>query len=60
MITMDPPQPSITIDPSAELSGLAGTSLFYPCSGADLLTPMSLFAGKVSTMHFVDLQHFDP
>lgn len=60
MIPMDPPQPSITIDPSADLSGLAGTSLFYPCSGADLLTPMSLFAGKVATMRFVDRGYFRP
>lgn len=60
MIPMDPPQPSITIDPGADLSGLAGTSLFYPCSGSDLLTPLTLFAGKVATLRFVDRGYFRP
>lgn len=60
MIPMDPPEPNITIDPGADLSGLAGTSLFYPCSGADLLTPVTLFAGMVATLHFVDRGYFRP
>lgn len=58
MIPMDQPQPNIMIDPSADLSALAGTRLFYPCSGADLLTPMALFADKVATLHFVDRGYF--
>ena len=60
MMPMDPPEPNITIDPGADLSGLAGTSLFYPCSGADLLTPVTLFAGMVATLHFVDRGYFRP
>lgn len=58
MIEMDLPQPEITISADADLSALAGTSLFYPCSGADLLTPMTLFADKVAQLHFIDRGYF--
>jgi len=48
------------IDPSADLSALSGTCLFYPCSGADLQTPMALFADKVSSLYFADHGYFRP
>jgi hypothetical protein len=60
MIPLDRPQNDITISPDADLSALSGTCLFYPCSGADLLTPMVLFADKVASLCFADRGYFRP
>ncbi|MCZ8295573.1 MAG: hypothetical protein O9254_01475 [Rhodobacteraceae bacterium] len=57
---MDRPQHDILIRPDADLSALKGTCLFYPCSGADLLTPMVLFADKVAALCFADRGYFRP
>jgi hypothetical protein len=60
MMPLELPQEDIVIDPAADLSMLAKTSLFYPCSGSDLLTPMALFSDKVSTLCFSDRGYFRP
>ena len=60
MIPLDLPQHDIMISPDADLSPLAGNCLFYPCSGADLLTPMALFADKVASFCFADRGYFRP
>ena len=37
------------------LKPLAGTSLFYPCCGDDLLLPIELFASVISDFYFVEI-----
>lgn len=60
VIPLEQPQRDIMISTDADLSVLAGTCLFYPCSGADLLTPMTLFADKVASFSFADRGYFRP
>jgi hypothetical protein len=40
------------------LKAVEGTTLFYPCSGADLAVPIRLFSPAVSEFWFVDLAYF--
>jgi hypothetical protein len=47
----------IFIDQNA-LADLHGKCLFYPCSGADLLTPLRLFSPFVQDFWFVDRGYF--
>jgi hypothetical protein len=49
--------PKEFVDPSA-LEKLQGSTLFYPCSGNDLLTPIRLFAPYVQNFWFVDRAYF--
>lgn len=60
MMPLELPENDISIDPTVDLSMLAKTCLFYPCAGADLLTPMALFADKVATLFFSDRGYFRP
>jgi hypothetical protein len=50
--------PDVYIDPTCDLHGLSATALFYPCSGADLWTPITLFAPLVAQLHFADVGYF--
>jgi hypothetical protein len=47
----------VFVDRSA-LEKIKGTTLFYPCSGADLITPIRLFAPYVQDFWFVDRGYF--
>ena len=49
----------VYIDKSA-LAPLQGSSLFYPCSGNDLLKPIQLFSPYVTEFWFVDRGYFAP
>ena len=40
------------------LESLSGTTLFYPCSGADLKVPLEIFAPYVTDFWFVDCNYF--
>ena len=42
------------------LEAVAGTALFYPCSGNDLATPIRLFSPFVTDFWFVDKAYFTP
>ncbi len=62
MITF-PPDPTSGLSPfyPVALRGfLDGKSLFYPCSGSDLMTPIRLFAPHVTCFWFVDIGYFSP
>ncbi|MEI6208855.1 MAG: hypothetical protein WCP20_18915 [Desulfuromonadales bacterium] len=39
---------------------IKGTSLFYPCSGNDMLVPVQLFSPHVTDFWFVDKGYFSP
>ena len=49
----------VHIDKTA-LAPLQGTTLFYPCSGNDLLQPIQLFSPYVTEFWFVDRGYFAP
>ena len=40
------------------LKAVEGTTLFYPCSGTDLVVPLQLFSPTVSEFWFVDVAYF--
>jgi hypothetical protein len=40
------------------LKAIDGTTLFYPCSGTDLVVPLRLFSPTVSEFWFVDVAYF--
>lgn len=42
------------------LEPLEGSTLFYPCSGNDLITPITLFSPYISNFWFVDRGYFTP
>lgn len=42
------------------LEPLTGTSLFYPCSGNDMLVPVQVFSPFVTDFWFVDKGYFSP
>jgi hypothetical protein len=42
------------------LAPLTGTSLFYPCSGNDMLVPIRLFSPFITDFWFVDKGYFSP
>lgn len=46
------------IIPQANLELLQDKSLFYPCSGNDLLTPIKIFAPYITDFWFVDCAYF--
>lgn len=46
------------IIPQSNLELLQDKSLFYPCSGDDLLTPIELFAPYITDFWFVDRRYF--
>jgi hypothetical protein len=47
----------VFVDPSA-LEQIQGTALFYPGSGADIITPIRLFAPYVQEFWFIDRGYF--
>ncbi len=53
----DTPAPFYSRD---ALTVMAGRSLFYPCSGGDLVTPIRLFAPHILSFWFVDTAYFRP
>lgn len=55
-----PVSDGIVLDPDLDLSPLADTHLFYPCSGGDLWTPMVMFAPFVKGFCFADYGYFRP
>ena len=42
------------------LSTISGSTLFYPCSGTDLLVPVRIFSPFVTNFWFVDRSYFSP
>lgn len=51
------PSPSNQHDGSQfDTQAIRGTSLFYPCCGRDVDTPIRLFAHSVSSFYFVDVR----
>lgn len=48
------------IIPESVIAPLKGTSLFYPCSGNDMLLPVQLFSPYVTDFWFVDKGYFSP
>jgi hypothetical protein len=46
-----------TVDEES-LKAVEGTTLFYPCSGNDLVVPLRLFSPTVSEFWFVDVNYF--
>jgi len=43
-----------------ELESIRDSTLFYPCSGNDLLVPIELFSPYVTDFWFVDRGYFSP
>lgn len=48
------------IIPTGACKAILGTTLFYPCSGNDLIAPLQMFGPFINTFWFVDRGYFSP
>jgi hypothetical protein len=53
-------QDEFFIPDESVFESVRGKTLFYPCSGMDLMSPIALFSNYIDDFWFVDRGYFSP